>query len=384
MVGHLVVWCQVNDCELAEVSDADLAKVSAHLTPDVREVLTVPGALAARSGFGGTAPARVAEQLAALRPGSSEDAAWAARAEPEPGPRRRRWPQAAADSAISGRPRPGQRLRSVADVLASSGAVHAGVLRQARPGGGARPARLRALARERRRAGRRADRRGRGLRGGVRSGLARVPRPDGPQRGDVRAARSCLRLLHLRHALLREPRLPAGRGRLRGPAPGRPGDRGRRAGRRPAAGGARVAAPAGPAARLARLAVRRGRRREIDLARGPARLCQALASTGRSTAPTSAIRPRRCRSCWRRLAVLPRCPRPGRIRAARSPPASAGHQLRPPGRGEPGSGHRLAVLDDGGAGRLALPGQRAAARPGETGFRCAGREMGRCTGDRHH
>jgi argininosuccinate lyase len=48
MVGHLVVWCQVHECELADVSDADLARVSPQLTPDVREVLTVSGALAAR------------------------------------------------------------------------------------------------------------------------------------------------------------------------------------------------------------------------------------------------------------------------------------------------------------------------------------------------
>ena len=67
IVGHLVVWCQVNDVALDEVSDEDLAKVSAHLTPDVRAVLTVEGALAARKGFGGTSPDRVAEQLAALR-----------------------------------------------------------------------------------------------------------------------------------------------------------------------------------------------------------------------------------------------------------------------------------------------------------------------------
>jgi argininosuccinate lyase len=78
VVGHLVVWCQVHDCELAEVSDADLARVSPHLTPDVREVLTVPGALAARHSRGGTAPARVAEQLAQLQGAVAEQAAWAA------------------------------------------------------------------------------------------------------------------------------------------------------------------------------------------------------------------------------------------------------------------------------------------------------------------
>jgi argininosuccinate lyase len=78
IVGHLVVWCQVHDCELSEVSDEDLAKVSALLTPDVREVLTVPGAIAARAGRGGTAPGRVAEQLARLRQDVHDQAAWAA------------------------------------------------------------------------------------------------------------------------------------------------------------------------------------------------------------------------------------------------------------------------------------------------------------------
>jgi argininosuccinate lyase len=78
VVGHLVVWCQVHDCELADVSDADLARVSPQLTPDVREVLTVPGALAARQSRGSTAPARVAEQLSLLQGAVAEQAAWAA------------------------------------------------------------------------------------------------------------------------------------------------------------------------------------------------------------------------------------------------------------------------------------------------------------------
>jgi len=78
VVGHLVVWCQVHECDLAEVSDEDLARVSPHLTPDVRAVLTVPGALAARQSYGGTAPVRVAEQLARIRKKVNADAAWAA------------------------------------------------------------------------------------------------------------------------------------------------------------------------------------------------------------------------------------------------------------------------------------------------------------------
>jgi len=76
-VGHLVVWCQVHDCELGEVSDEDMQKVSPHLTPDVRSVLSVAGAIAARDQSGGTAPERVAEQLDSLRHVVAADAAWA-------------------------------------------------------------------------------------------------------------------------------------------------------------------------------------------------------------------------------------------------------------------------------------------------------------------
>jgi argininosuccinate lyase len=78
IVGHLVVWCQVNEVGLDEVSDADLAKVSPRLTPDVRSVLTVDGAIAARKGVGGTAPERVAEQLTEVRAVVDDAAAWAA------------------------------------------------------------------------------------------------------------------------------------------------------------------------------------------------------------------------------------------------------------------------------------------------------------------
>jgi len=78
IVGHLVVWCQVNEVGLDGVSDADLAKVSPHLTPDVRSVLTVDGAIAARNGVGGTAPERVAEQLTQVRAVVDDAAAWAA------------------------------------------------------------------------------------------------------------------------------------------------------------------------------------------------------------------------------------------------------------------------------------------------------------------
>jgi argininosuccinate lyase len=80
VVGHLVVWCQVNDKDFDDLTDDELAKVSPHLTPDVREVLNVPGALASRKAYGGTAPERVREQLEALRAAADEAAAWAASA----------------------------------------------------------------------------------------------------------------------------------------------------------------------------------------------------------------------------------------------------------------------------------------------------------------
>ena len=76
-VGHLVVWCTVNNRELHEVSDDELAHVSPHLTPDVRSVLDVRGAIAARDGHGGTAPVRVAEQLEILRAEVVAHRAWA-------------------------------------------------------------------------------------------------------------------------------------------------------------------------------------------------------------------------------------------------------------------------------------------------------------------
>jgi argininosuccinate lyase len=62
--GRLVVMCAARDCPLDELSDEDLAAASPALTPAVRQVLSVPGALAARTTFGSTGPTAVAAQLA--------------------------------------------------------------------------------------------------------------------------------------------------------------------------------------------------------------------------------------------------------------------------------------------------------------------------------
>jgi argininosuccinate lyase len=66
IAGALVRFCEGRGIELHEPSDEDYASVDPRLTPEVREVLTVEGSIASRAGVGGTAPARVAEQLAAL------------------------------------------------------------------------------------------------------------------------------------------------------------------------------------------------------------------------------------------------------------------------------------------------------------------------------
>ncbi len=82
-VGRLVRWCDQRGVELADVADAELAGISPHLTPAVRTVLTVEGALAARAAYGGTAPARVAEQLAQLRADLRAQRRWSTAGPPE-------------------------------------------------------------------------------------------------------------------------------------------------------------------------------------------------------------------------------------------------------------------------------------------------------------
>ncbi len=66
-VGQLVSHCTATGLDLHEVDDAGLAAISPHLTPEIRTVLDVRGAIASRTGHGGTAPERVGEQLESLQ-----------------------------------------------------------------------------------------------------------------------------------------------------------------------------------------------------------------------------------------------------------------------------------------------------------------------------
>ena len=63
VAGACVQRCEELDLELHELTDAQYAEISPHLTPAVRQVLSVEGSVAARDGRGGTAPIRVREQL---------------------------------------------------------------------------------------------------------------------------------------------------------------------------------------------------------------------------------------------------------------------------------------------------------------------------------
>ena len=62
-------YCESRGLDYGDLTDDQLASVDPRLTPAVREVLTIEAALEAHSGFGGTAPARVEEQLTRLRAG---------------------------------------------------------------------------------------------------------------------------------------------------------------------------------------------------------------------------------------------------------------------------------------------------------------------------
>ena len=79
IAGACVRACEEHNpgIELWELTDAELADISADLTPDVREILSVTGSLASRNGRGGTAPARVVEQLERARTTAASLRGWA-------------------------------------------------------------------------------------------------------------------------------------------------------------------------------------------------------------------------------------------------------------------------------------------------------------------
>jgi argininosuccinate lyase len=77
VAGECVKECERLGIDLDELTDEQFAKISEHLTPDVRSVLNVQGALAARDGRGGTAPSAVVVQLSEVKADLVIQHAWA-------------------------------------------------------------------------------------------------------------------------------------------------------------------------------------------------------------------------------------------------------------------------------------------------------------------
>jgi len=77
VAGECVRVCEERGIELWDLSDDDLAGISTHLRPAVRDVLSVEGSIASRDAVGGTAHVRVAEQLGAARSRLEELRGWA-------------------------------------------------------------------------------------------------------------------------------------------------------------------------------------------------------------------------------------------------------------------------------------------------------------------
>jgi argininosuccinate lyase len=77
VAGECVRVCEAEGVELWQLTDSQLADISPELRPAVRDVLTVPGSVASRASYGGTAPARVVEQAQRLQALVRAQAAWA-------------------------------------------------------------------------------------------------------------------------------------------------------------------------------------------------------------------------------------------------------------------------------------------------------------------
>jgi len=78
ITGALVRRCEELGVGLAEIGDADLVAVDDRLEPEIKSRLTPEAAVAARIGYGGTAPDRVREQLDRLATVLDAQRRWAA------------------------------------------------------------------------------------------------------------------------------------------------------------------------------------------------------------------------------------------------------------------------------------------------------------------
>ena len=77
IAGACVRAAEEGGIELWDLDDEALAAISSHLKPGVRDVLSLEGSVSSRASFGGTAPVRVREQIAAARRTVAADLEWA-------------------------------------------------------------------------------------------------------------------------------------------------------------------------------------------------------------------------------------------------------------------------------------------------------------------
>ncbi len=78
IAGACVRRCEAAGIELWDLTDADLVEISPHLSPKVRDVMSVRGSLQSRNARGGTAPDQVRRQLELVDAEVAADRTWVA------------------------------------------------------------------------------------------------------------------------------------------------------------------------------------------------------------------------------------------------------------------------------------------------------------------
>ncbi len=76
--GKCVHACETQGKKLHELSDAEFEAIHSELSPKVRDVLTVEGAVKSRSTVNGTAPSSVFTQISTLTSKIDQDDQWIA------------------------------------------------------------------------------------------------------------------------------------------------------------------------------------------------------------------------------------------------------------------------------------------------------------------
>ena len=77
VTGTVVRYCESERKDLFDLTPDDLGRIDERLAPAVLEVIDLDRAIASRTGYGATAPARVREQIERFGGATRERRAWA-------------------------------------------------------------------------------------------------------------------------------------------------------------------------------------------------------------------------------------------------------------------------------------------------------------------